>query len=206
MIHNHMMSRGLTDHAVLSVMGLIPREQFIPPKYLDQSYADRPLPIGLGQTISQPYIVALMTHHLRLNKTCHVLEIGTGSGYQTAILAKLCEKVYTIERHNQLAEMAQNTLAQLEIDNVEFFIGDGSQGWPEQRQFDRIIITAAVPSIPKPLIKQLKDSGLLVAPIGGRLSQDLVVCGKIHGQLKTNCICGCRFVKLIGKHGFGENQ
>ena len=206
MVHNHMIARDITDPAVLNVMGRIPRELFIPPKYFDQAYTDRPLPIGLGQTISQPYIVALMTQHLRLNSSCHVLEIGTGSGYQTAILAKLCEKVYTIERHNQLTEMAQTTLAQLEIDNVEFFIGDGSRGWPEERQFDRIIITAAVPEIPQPLTKQLKDGGLLVAPIGGQLSQDLVVCEKTKELLKPKSICGCRFVKLVGKHGFTESQ
>jgi protein-L-isoaspartate(D-aspartate) O-methyltransferase len=204
MVRHHMMSRDITDPAVLRAMGLIPREHFIPPKYHDQAYADRPLPIGLGQTISQPYIVALMTQHLRLNNSCHVLEIGTGSGYQTAILAKLCEKVYTIERHNQLTEMAQTALAQLKIDNVEFFIGDGSQGWPEERQFDRIIITAAVPDIPQPLTKQLKDGGLLVVPIGGPLSQDLDVCEKTKEQLKAKSICGCRFVKLVGKYGFEE--
>lgn len=206
MVHNHMMARDITDPAVLRVMGRMPRELFIPPKYYDQAYSDRPLPIGLGQTISQPYIVALMTQHLRLNSSCHVLEIGTGSGYQTAILAQLCEKVYTIERHNQLTEMAQTALSNLEIDNVEFYIGDGSKGWPEEKQFDRIIITAAVPEVPQPLTKQLKDGGLLVAPIGGQLSQDLVVCEKKHEQLKAKSICGCRFVKLVGKHGFSENQ
>ena len=206
MVHNHMAARDITDPAILKVMGRIPRELFIPPKYYDQAYADRPLPIGLGQTISQPYIVALMTQHLRLNNTCHVLEIGTGSGYQTAILAKLCEKVYTIERHNQLTEMAQSTLAQLEIDNVEFFIGDGSKGWPEEKLFDRIIITAAIPEIPQPLTEQLKEGGLLVAPIGGQLSQDLVVCEKTKDKLNTKSVCGCRFVKLVGKYGFTESQ
>ena len=206
MVHNHMMARDITDPAVLRVMGRMPRELFIPPKYYDQAYSDRPLPIGLGQTISQPYIVALMTQHLRLNSSCHVLEIGTGSGYQTAILAQLCEKVYTIERHNQLTEMAQTALSNLGIDNVEFYIGDGSKGWPEEKQFDRIIITAAVPEVPQPLTKQLKDGGLLVAPIGGQLSQDLVVCEKSQDHLTKKSICGCRFVKLVGKHGFSENQ
>lgn len=206
MVHNHMAARDITDPAVLHIMGRIPRELFIPPKYFDQAYADRPLPIGLGQTISQPYIVALMTQHLRLNSSCHVLEIGTGSGYQTAILAKLCEKVYTIERHNQLTETAQAALAELKIDNVEFFIGDGSRGWPEEKQFDRIIITAAIPEIPQPLTKQLKEGGLLVAPIGGQLSQDLVVCEKTQDHLTKKSICGCRFVKLVGKHGFTESQ
>jgi protein-L-isoaspartate(D-aspartate) O-methyltransferase len=206
MVHNHMAARDITDPAVLNVMGRMPRELFVPPKYYDQAYVDRPLPIGLGQTISQPYIVALMTQHLRLNNSCHVLEIGTGSGYQTAILAKLCEKVYTIERHNQLTEMAQAALSQLEIDNVDFFIGDGSCGWPEEKFFDRIIITAAVPEIPQPLTEQLKDGGLLVAPIGGPLSQDLIVCEKAKELLKTKSVCGCRFVKLVGKHGFTESQ
>jgi protein-L-isoaspartate(D-aspartate) O-methyltransferase len=204
MVRNHMMARDITDPAVLEVMGQIPREQFLSGQYLDQAYADRPLPIGLGQTISQPYIVALMTQYLKLNNRCHVLEIGTGSGYQTAILAKLAKKVYTIERLNQLTEMAQTNLAHLKIDNVEFFIGDGSCGWPEEKGFDRIIITAAIPQIPEPVPDQLKDNGLLVAPIGGELSQDLVVCEKTHGQLTVKSVCGCRFVKLIGKYGFSE--
>ena len=205
MVHEQMIARNITDPAVLQVIGQIPREQFLC-EYLEQAYADRPLPIGLGQTISQPYIVALMTQHLRLNPQCRVLEIGTGSGYQTAILAKLAEKVYTIERLNQLTEMAQNALAQLEIHNVEFYIGDGSAGWPENKQFDRILITAAIPQIPETLKQQLKNGGLLVAPIGGEFSQDLFVYEKKKDKLISKFLCHCRFVKLIGKYGFTENR
>ena len=163
----------------------------------------------MGQTISQPYIVALMTQHLRVDRHCEVLEIGTGSGYQTSILAKLAKKVYTIERCNQLSEIAQAVLAQLNIDNVEYYIGDGSKGWPalgEHKQFDRIIITAAVPQLPGPLIDQLSEDGILIAPVGGEFSQDLTACEKKQNQLQRRTICPCRFVKLIGAHGFSEIQ
>jgi len=204
MVRNHLAGRDITDRAVLEVMREMPREYFVPEKYQAQAYADRPLPIGIGQTISQPYIVALMTQHLRLNDTCEVLELGTGSGYQTAILAKLAKQVYTIERHNQLSEMAQAVLARLAIDNVQYYLGDGSCGWPEPKEFDRIMITAAVPRVPEPLVKQLCENGLVVAPIGGEFSQNLIVCKKTKGRLRSSFVCGCRFVKLIGKYAFGE--
>jgi len=144
--------RDITDPDVLRVMGEIRREEFVPDAYQSQAYADGPLPIGVGQTISQPYIVALMTQELRLNPDCEVLEIGTGSGYQTAVLSKLAKKVYTIERFAELSESAQAVLGRLDIKNVEFYIGDGSCGWPEPRLptsgcFDGIIITAAVPKM-----------------------------------------------------------
>jgi protein-L-isoaspartate(D-aspartate) O-methyltransferase len=204
MVRNHLAGRDITDKGVLEVMAELPREYFVPQKYHPQAYADRPLPIGIGQTISQPYIVALMTQHLRLNDTCEVLELGTGSGYQTAILAKLAKRVYTIERYNQLSEMAQTVLARLGIDNVEYYVGDGSCGWLEPKEFDRIMITAAVPHIPEPLVGQLCEDGLIVAPVGGEFSQDLVVCKKVQGRLQSKFVCGCRFVKLIGKYAFDE--
>lgn len=204
MVRHHLAGRDITDRAVLDVMAELPREYFVPGKYHSQAYADRPLPIGIGQTISQPYIVALMTQHLRLNKDCEVLELGTGSGYQTAILAKLAKQVYTIERHNQLSESAQTVLGRLAIDNVQYYVGDGSCGWPDQKQFDRIIITAAVPHIPGPLIEQLCENGLIVVPIGGEFSQNLIVSKKTKGDFRSSFICGCRFVKLIGKHAFGQ--
>ena len=204
MVRNHLAGRDITDRAVLEVMREMPREYFVPEKYQAQAYADRPLPVGLGQTISQPYIVALMTQHLRLNDTCEVLELGTGSGYQTAILAKLAKQVYTIERHNQLSEMAQAVLASLAIDNIQYYLGDGSCGWPDPKEFDRIMITAAVPRVPEPLVEQLCEDGLVVAPIGGEFSQNLIVCKKTKGRLRSSFVCGCRFVKLIGKYAFGE--
>ena len=196
--------RDITDPDVLRVMGEIRREEFVPDAYQSQAYADGPLPIGVGQTISQPYIVALMTQELRLNPDCEVLEIGTGSGYQTAVLSKLAKKVYTIERFAELSESAQAVLGRLDIKNVEFCIGDGSCGWPRQRTFDRVIITAAVPKMPKPLIEQLAEGGLIVGPVGYVAVQRLIVCEKKKERIAERLICDCRFVKLLGKYGFEE--
>lgn len=204
MLERDLMGRDITDEAVLDVMCRVPREEFMPGQYSAQAYADKPLPIGLGQTISQPYIVALMTQHLKVDADCDVLELGTGCGYQTMILAKLAKKVYTIERYNQLAESAQNTLGRLGVENVEFYVGDGSAGWPEERSFDRIIVTAAVPAIAEPLKHQLKEGGLLVAPVGGEFCQELIVCQKKQDVMEQKSICPCRFVKLIGECGFSE--
>ena len=196
--------RDITDPEVLRVMGEVRREEFVPAEYQFQAYADGPLPIGCGQTISQPYIVALMTQELQPNPDCEVLEIGTGSGYQTAVLAKLVKKVYTIERFAQLSESAQVILGRLDIKNIEFYIGDGSCGWPRQRTFDRVIITAAVPKIPKPLIGQLAEGGLIVGPVGYGAVQRLIVCEKKKERITERLICDCRFVKLLGKYGFEE--
>jgi len=214
MVERNLMGRDITEAGVLSVMGRIPREEFVPESYRSQAYADCPLPIGMGQTISQPYIVALMTQELRLNNFCEVLEIGTGSGYQTAILAKLARKVYTIERFADLSASAQAVLGRLGFDNVEFYIGDGSGGWPffadatkgrpDKRQFDRIIITAAVPKISQPMIDQLGTGGLIVAPVGGSGVQELVVATKKEGKLIERVVCDVRFVKLIGECAFDE--
>ena len=203
--------RDITDPDVLRVMGEIRREEFVPDAYQSQAYADGPLPIGVGQTISQPYIVALMTQELRLNPDCEVLEIGTGSGYQTAVLSKLAKKVYTIERFAELSESAQAVLGRLDIENIEFYIGDGSCGWPESRLpssgcFDRIMITAAVPKMPEPLVEQLVDGGLMIAPVGPAGVQELVVCEKRKEKITERVICGCRFVKLLGKYGFEESE
>jgi protein-L-isoaspartate(D-aspartate) O-methyltransferase len=201
--------RDITDPRVLAAMAEVPREEFIPNSYRAQAYADGPLPIGMGQTISQPYIVALMTQELQVNRDCEVLEIGTGSGYQTAILSKLATKVYTIERFAELSESAQAVLGRLGIDNVKFYIGDGSCGWPASRLprsrcFDRIMITAAVPNMPKPLVNQLADGGLIIAPIGYGGAQELLVCEKKADRFVERAICDVRFVKLLGKHGFQE--
>ncbi len=196
--------RDITDPEVLRVMGEVRREEFVPAEYQFQAYADGPLPIGCDQTISQPYIVALMTQELQPNPDCEVLEIGTGSGYQTAVLAKLVKKVYTIERFAQLSEAAQVVLGRLDIKNVEFYIGDGSCGWPRQRTFDRVIITAAVPKMPKPLIGQLAEGGLIVGPVGYGAVQRLIVCEKKKERIAERLICDCRFVKLLGKYGFEE--
>jgi len=202
MVRLHLKGRNITDTAVLKVMGEIAREEFIPQKYISEAYADCPVPIGIGQTISQPYIVALMTQFLRLNNECEVLEIGTGSGYQTAILCKLAGRVYTIERFEQLSAAAQAVLGRLGIDNVEFAIGDGSKGWIEERQFDRILVTAAVPEMPEPLVAQLVNGGLIVAPVGGRFTQKLTVYEKNQDKISEKVICDCRFVRLFGEHGY----
>ncbi len=199
--------RDITDPRILAVMMEVPREEFVPRSHRLQSYSDGPLPIKEGQTISQPYIVALMTQELRVNPDCNVLEIGTGSGYQTAVLARLAKKVFTIERFSELAESAQAVLGGLGISNVEFCVGDGSCGWPASRlppsgYFDRIMITAAVPEVPKPLTDQLASGGVIVVPIGAEGVQTLVACEKKANKLIERFICDVRFVKLIGKHGF----
>lgn len=201
--------RDITDPHVLAVMAEVPREEFIPPSHRSQAYNDGPLPIGNDQTISQPYIVALMTQELRVDPECKVLEIGTGSGYQTAVLSKLAKKVYTIERFRELADSARTVLGKLGVSNVEFYVGDGSNGWPASRVpssgcFDRIIITAGVPEIPEPLIRQLTDGGLIVAPVGGMTVQRLVAFEKKEDKLISRAICDVRFVRLIGKYGFGQ--
>jgi len=201
--------RDITDPRVLSAMMEVPREEFIPDSHRPQAYTDGPLPIGLNQTISQPYIVALMTQELRVDRDCEVLEVGTGSGYQTVVLSKLVKKVYTIERFSELADSARKVLEKLGISNVEFYVGDGSSGWPASRlpssgYFDRIMITAAVPEIPKPLAGQLVDGGLIVAPVGGRSVQELVAGEKKGDNLIGRAICDVRFVRLIGKHGFEQ--
>jgi protein-L-isoaspartate(D-aspartate) O-methyltransferase len=204
MVQTQLSSRGIRDDRVLAVIADLPRDAFVPVDYAPEAYADRPLPIGMGQTISQPYIVALMTEALEVEPRSEVLELGTGCGYQTAILAKLARRVFTIERINQLAEGAQAVLGRLGIDNVDYFVGDGSKGWPEPRRFDRIIVTAALPEIPQTLLDQMNDDAILVAPVGDEYAQDLMVCEKSGDEHRTRIVCPCRFVKLIGKHGFTE--
>lgn len=204
MIEHDLKGRDITDPEVLRVMAEIPREEFVPPEQRERAYLDHPLPIGSGQTISQPYIVALMTQHLRLHPDCEVLEVGTGSGYQTAVLARLAKRVYTTERFHDLSAAAREVLRRLGIDNVEYDIGDGSLGWPARRTFDRIILTAAVPDFPPPLVAQLAQAGVMVGPIGSGSAQQLTVAEKYGGKLIERHLSRCRFVKLIGEHGFSE--
>ncbi len=209
MLKRDLKGRGITDERVLKAMAEVPREEFVLESYLSQAYADGPLPIGMGQTISQPYIVALMTQELWIGPDCEVLEIGTGCGYQTAMLSKLAKKVYTVERFAELSESAQAVLGRLGVSNVEFDVSDGSCGWPESKLpksgcFDRIMITAAVPLIPKPLLRQLANGGFLVGPVGYGGAQELVVCEKRPDKLIERVICDVRFVKLFGEHGFEQ--
>jgi len=207
MLRRDLKGRDIRDPRVLAVMTKVPREEFVPDSHRDQAYSDGPLPIGMDQTISQPYIVALMTQELMVNKDCEILEIGTGSGYQTAVLSKLAKKVYTVERFAELSQSAQAVLARLGIGNVEFYVGDGSTGWPRSRLpssgcFDRIMLTAAVPQIPKPLMGQLADGGLIIAPVGYSGVQELIACEKRADKFFERAICDVRFVKLRGKYGF----
>jgi protein-L-isoaspartate(D-aspartate) O-methyltransferase len=209
MLEHDLKGRGITNPNVLRVMAEIPREEFVPEAYHAQAYCDGPLPIDMGQTISQPYIVALMTQELRLGGDSEVLELGTGSGYQTAVLSRLAKKVYTIEKFEQLSMSARDVLNRLGISNVEFQVGDGSCGWPQSRLpgrgcFDSIMVTAAVPRMPQRLLEQLAEGGRIVAPVGGPAVQDLVVGEKRAEKLVETTVCGCRFVRLVGKNAFEQ--
>lgn len=194
--------RGITDPRVLDAIEQTRRDLFVPGPLQYAAYDDDALPIGEGQTISQPYIVALMTQELQLNGDETVLEIGTGSGYQSAILARLACRVVTIERIESLSRSARQVLSEIGVTNVEFAVGDGTLGNPERGPYDRIIITASAPAIPAPLYEQLKLGGLIVAPVGDESSQDLVVMEKTPAGPKLTPLCGCRFVKLIGEAGW----
>jgi protein-L-isoaspartate(D-aspartate) O-methyltransferase len=188
-------------------MGEIPRHRFVPPDLVGEAYQDRALAIGEGQTISQPYMVALMTQQLLLTGVERVLEIGTGSGYQTAVLARLCRHVYTIERHQALSQAAAALLASLNTTNVSFFVGDGTLGRPEHAPFDRILVTAGGPEFPRPLIDQLAPGGRLLAPLGPPAKQMLTALDKHpDGRLETTELCACVFVALIGRHGRPEDD
>ncbi len=202
MVDNQIVARGIKDPRVIAAMRKVPRHLFVDEALWDQAYGDFPLPIGEGQTISQPYIVALMTEALQLKGDEKVLEIGTGSGYQTAILAELARKVYSIERVPSLVERARRVLAQLGYTNVVIRLGDGTKGWPEEAPFEAIIVTAGGPKIPEPLLNQLADGGRLVIPVGDEYSQDLIRVTRVGNRLVTENFGGVRFVKLIGDHGW----
>jgi protein-L-isoaspartate(D-aspartate) O-methyltransferase len=206
MITEQIMRRGVTTPRVIEAFRKVPRHLFVPEQFQSQSYNDHPLPIGEGQTISQPYIVALMTDLLSLQGEEKVLEIGTGSGYQAAILAKLAKEVYTVERHKLLAERAERLLKELNYHNVKVLVGDGTKGWEEFSPYQRIIVTASAPDVPQPLFNQLDEMGKLVIPIGGRWSQDLTLIEKRKGKMVRKSICGCVFVPLIGEYGYGDSE
>jgi protein-L-isoaspartate(D-aspartate) O-methyltransferase len=205
MVDYHIAARGISQEAVLEAMRNVPRHEFVTSDCLDEAYADYPLPIGHGQTISQPYIVALMTELLDVRPENRVLEIGTGCGYQTAILARLAERIYSIERIPELAELARRNLDRLGVDNVTIQACDGTLGWPERAPFDRVMVTAAAPKVPDALVEQLADKGKMVIPVGPESVQDLVLVRKERGRVFTENHGGCRFVKLIGRQGWTEN-
>lgn len=204
MIQEHLIGRGITDRSVIDAFSRVPREEFVRAGDVDRSYADHPMPIGEDQTISQPYIVALMTQALGLTGREKVLEVGTGSGYQTAIISLLAGRVYTIERLENLLVSAEERLERLGFKNVVFRLGDGTLGWEENAPFDCIIVAAAAPDVPPALSAQLAENGRLVIPIGSAMAQELVLVRKRKKNLERQHLCGCIFVKLIGEQGWKE--
>jgi protein-L-isoaspartate(D-aspartate) O-methyltransferase len=202
MVEEQIVERGMKDDKLIAAMKKIPRHLFVEEALQNQAYSDHPLPIGEKQTISQPYMVALMTEALLLTGKEKVLEIGTGSGYQTAILAELSEKVFSVERIRSLAIRARKLLYELGYFNLEIKIFDGTFGWIEESPFDAIMVTAGSPDIPQPLIDQLSIGGRLVIPVGDALVQDLFRVTKTEEGVKKEDLGGCRFVKLIGKYGW----
>jgi protein-L-isoaspartate(D-aspartate) O-methyltransferase len=199
MVEQQLKPRGIHDERVLAAMAKVPREEFVPESERAQAYADSALPIAHDQTISQPFIVAYMTEQLRLQPTDRVLEIGTGSGYQAAVLAELAKDVYTIEIVEPLAKEASARLARLDYQNAHVKIGDGYQGWPEVAPFDAIIVTCAPDKVPQPLTQQLKDGGRMIVPVGNGLDQQLYLLEKMNGQLAQRAILPVRFVQMTGE-------
>ena len=204
MVDEQIVDRGVKDERVLAVMRKIPRHEFLPEAIRGMAYSDNALPLGEGQTMSQPYMVALMTEFLRLKGTERVLEIGTGSGYQAAVLAELSAKVYTVERIKKLADKARETLDRLGYKSVAIKVYDGTYGWKEMAPFDAIVVTAGSPDIPAPLVDQLKEGGRMVIPVGDRYGQQLVTVVKSTEGTITERSIPCVFVPLIGNHGWKE--
>ena len=202
MVREDLAGRGVRDARVLSAMGRVPRERFVPAGYLDSAYGDHPLGIGCGQTISQPYIVALMTEMLRLRGGERVLEVGTGSGYQAAVLAELAAEVFSVERHAELSAAAGRLLAELGHANVRLRVGDGTLGWPEEAPFQALIVTAAAPGVPESLKRQLADGGRLVLPVGSGFGQELPTVRREGGAFTETPGIACIFVPLVGREGY----
>ena len=202
MVESQLRSRGIHDERVLAAMLRVPRHEFVPEEYSSAAYADHPIPIDEGQTISQPFIVAVSLQALALKGTEKVLEVGTGSGYQTALLAVLARQVYSIERHAVLARDAEGTLAKLSFNNVKVIVGDGSNGFQEFAPYDAILVSAAAPGIPQSLFTQLGEQGRMVIPVGPQHAQELQLVRKQEEEPIVQVIEGCRFVPLIGAEGY----
>lgn len=202
MVEEQLTRRGILDTRVLEAMRKVPREKFVEEALAARAYGDHPLPIGDGQTISQPYMVALMTSLLELAGVEKVLEVGTGSGYQTAVLAELARRVCSIERIPALASRARATLEGMGYTNVLVRVANGTVGWPDEAPFDRVLIAAAAPGVPQPLFEQLVEGGRMILPIGDHAAQTLTVVDKVNGAMRTRQEAGCVFVKLIGKYGW----
>lgn len=204
MIEHQLVTRGIHDVRVIEAMRKVPRHLFVDEALQDQSYSDHPLPIGEKQTISQPYIVALMTESLGLQGREKVLEIGTGSGYQAAILAELAGRVFSIERYPNLAYRSNQILQKLGYKNVIVRVADGTLGWPDEAPFDGIVVTAGTPKVPQPLVDQLSVGGRMVIPVGDRLSQELVLVERGREGIRKTNLGGVRFVDLVGKWGWED--
>ncbi len=202
MIDEQLIPRGIHDHATLAAMRTVPRHLFVDDAMYSCAYGDHPLPIGSGQTISQPYIVALMTQALQLDGNERVLEIGTGSGYQAAILSRMCERVFTIERIDSLLVRARKIFDKLRYHNIISRIDDGTTGWPSEAPFEGILVTAGGPKIPEPLLEQLADPGRMIIPVGDQFVQELQLIEKREGEVNIQVIEQVRFVNLIGDHGW----
>jgi len=205
MVEMQLRRRGISDAAVLKAMSVVPRHEFVPPEFRGRAYEDAPLPIGEGQTISQPYIVAAMTAALHLGGDERVLEVGTGSGYQAAVLSLLAKEVFGIESRSQLATAAARRLEQLGFANVHVHAGDGTLGLPEWAPFDAILVAAAAPAAPRPLLAQLADNGRMVVPVGDVENQELQLIHKTGDSFRVSTLDGCRFVPLVGAFGWKES-
>jgi protein-L-isoaspartate(D-aspartate) O-methyltransferase len=204
MVASQLRDRDIGDERVLAAMACVPRHEFVPEEFLAQAYEDHPIPIGENQTISQPYIVAFMLQELRVSPNDTVLEIGTGSGYLTAILAELCNKVYSIERHSVLAKAAEAKLASLGYKNIQVIVGDGTESMRECGPFECILVSAAAPRIPNTLVDQLSEGGRMVIPVGPANIQELQLVRKQNGQSTATRLESCRFVPLIGAEGYSS--
>src|SRR3954453_13228226 len=204
LVKEQVVMRGVMTDRILAALGKVPREEFVPAEYRAESYSDQPLPIGYDQTISQPFIVALMTEELRPQPTDRVLEIGTGSGYQAAILAELVAEVYSIEIVEPLAKKAEATLQRLGYKNVHVKTGDGYKGWPEHSPFDSVIVTCAPEHVPEPLVDQLKEGGRMIIPVGAKFAQALYLLEKKNGRLEQSAILPVKFVPMQRESVKGE--
>jgi protein-L-isoaspartate(D-aspartate) O-methyltransferase len=206
MVEVQIQKRGVSSLRVLEAMSAVPRHEFVPAEFRSHAYADKPLPIGEGQTISQPYMVAAMTEALDLKGSERVLEIGTGSGYQAAVLSLLVSQVITVENHSLLALAAQERLKRLGHENVHVHNGDGSAGFPDAAPYDAILVGAGAPEIPLALARQLREGGRLVIPIGRQKTQELMLSQKENGELNSRVLFSCQFVPLVGRYGWSQDQ
>ena len=204
MVQEQLLSRGIVDPNTIEAMLTVPRHLFVDDAMQGRAYGDHPLPIGAGQTISQPYIVAMMTQALELGAGDKVLEIGTGSGYQAAVLSRICSQVYTVERINSLLARARKMFDKLRYYNIRAKLDDGTMGWPENGPYDAIMVTAGGPEIPGPLLDQLCDGGRLIIPVGDQNVQELQLARKNEGQVEISSLASVRFVDLVGEHGWNK--